>query len=324
MHSPDTPSTCLAKPVGFPSSERLNRVQATRMKLWKTSTGSHTGDLICAPIDTASGTRMRAAGGRAFSSSSSFSVPSALLRVLRVTPVFALSLSFLVSGFLLPAPASAQIRKLVEENGRIVFVNADENMPARTGKGKSASSNTALAAASRAGSALAPGEADEHGYRVLSRAEIDKYVEELAAKHNVDPELIRAVIAAESGYNPAATSRKGAQGLMQLMPGTAQQLGVRDAYNAKQNLEAGVRYLRALLDKYDGDLDKALAAYNAGEGAVARAGGVPNIRETQNYVRRITDQYFHSDPTGAHSWIPAPRTIRREVDANGKVVFTNE
>lgn len=242
-------------------------------------------------------------------------------------PACPLSLAaILATAFLAaaPSPAHAQIRKLVEENGHIVFVNADENTPARTGKGKGANSDSALAAASRVGSALAPGESDEHGYRVLSRAEIDKYVEELAAKHNVDPDLIRAVIAAESGYNPAATSRKGAQGLMQLMPGTAQQLGVRDAYNPKQNLEAGVRYLRALLDKYNGDLDKALAAYNAGEGAVARAGGVPNIRETQNYVRRITDQYFHADPTGAHTWMPAPRTIRREVDANGKVVFTNE
>jgi soluble lytic murein transglycosylase-like protein len=108
------------------------------------------------------------------------------------------------------------------------------------------------------------------------------------------------------------------------MPGTAQQLGVRDAYNPKQNLEAGVRYLRALLDKYNGDLDKALAAYNAGEGAVERAGGVPNIRETQNYVRRITDRYFHSDSNGRQGWIPAPRSIRREVDADGKVIFTNE
>jgi soluble lytic murein transglycosylase-like protein len=219
-------------------------------------------------------------------------------------------------------PAQAQIRKLVEENGRIVFVNADENTPVRKGKALS-SKNTALAAAARAGSSAPVEEGDANRYRVLSRAEIDKYVEELATKHHVDPELIRAVIAAESGYNPAATSRKGAQGLMQLMPGTAQQLGVRDAYNPKQNLEAGVRYLRALIDKYDGDLDKALAAYNAGEGAVERAGGVPNIRETRDYVRRITDQYFRSDSNGKQSWIPAPRSIHREVDASGKVVFTN-
>jgi len=223
--------------------------------------------------------------------------------------------------FLGAAPAHAQIRKLVEEHGRIIFVNADDNTPAR--KGRITNSNSALSAAARAERADTSGSSDLR-YRPLTRAEIDKYVDELAKKHNVDPALIRAVIAAESGYDPSATSRKGAQGLMQLMPDTAQQLGVHDAYNAKENLEAGVRYLRALLDKYNGDLDKALAAYNAGEGAVERAGGVPNIRETQNYVRRITDRYYHSDSSGRQSWIPAPRSIRREVDADGKVVFTNE
>lgn len=220
------------------------------------------------------------------------------------------------------APAQAQIRKLVEEKGRVVFVNADDNnAPAKSAKSRAG--NSALSAASRAGSAVSTGENTPGGYRVLSRAEIDKFVDEMSAKHKVDPELIRAVITAESGYNPTATSRKGAQGLMQLMPGTAQQLGVRDAYNPKQNIEAGVRYLRALLDKYDGDLDRALAAYNAGEGAVARAGGVPGIRETQNYVQKITDRYFHSDARDKN-WMPQPRSIRREVDERGKVVFTNE
>jgi soluble lytic murein transglycosylase-like protein len=248
-------------------------------------------------------------------------VPFVLLRFLRATPVFSLPIFLFVSSLLSPSPAHAQIRKLVESNGRIIFVNADENMPVR--KGRITNSNSALTAAARAEHADTGGENDGR-YRVLSRAEIDKFVDEMAKKHNVDPALIRAVIAAESGYNPAATSRKGAQGLMQLMPGTAQQLGVHDAYNAKQNLDAGVRYLRALLDKYNGDLDKALAAYNAGEGAVERAGGVPNIRETRDYVRRVTDRYYHSDSMGTRGWIPAPRSIRREVDADGKVVFTNE
>lgn len=244
------------------------------------------------------------------------SAPCRLSRALRAISLLSVALVCLAA-----APAQAQIRKLVEQNGHVVFVNADDNAPAR--KGRITNSNSALAAASRAEHGDTSGENDTR-YHTLTRAEIDKYVEELAKKHNVDPELIRAVIVAESGYNPSATSRKGAQGLMQLMPGTAQQLGVRDAYNPKQNLEAGVRYLRALLDKYNGDLDKALAAYNAGEGAVERAGGVPNIRETKDYVRRITDRYYRSDSSGKQGWIPAPRTIRREVDADGKVIFTNE
>ena len=242
------------------------------------------------------------------------------VRAPRVLTKHAFLLAALAAAFW-PQPAHAQIRKLVEENGRIVFVNADDNNPVKSYKGSSG--NSALAAAAHAGSSLKPEENARPGYRVLSRAEIDKFVDEMAAKHKVDPELIRAVIYAESGYNQAATSRKGAQGLMQLMPGTAQQLGVRDAYNPKQNIEAGVRYLRALLDKYDGDLDKALAAYNAGEGAVERAGGVPGYRETQQYVQKITDRYFHSDARD-RTWVPQPRSIRREVDENGKVVFTNE
>ena len=258
------------------------------------------------PVQLASGSTGIAAGA-----------PYRLPRALRTILLLPVALLLLGAS----SPAQAQIHKLVEENGHIVFVNADDNSPVH--KGRIGSSHSALAAASRSGSDV-EASGGETRYHTLSRAEIDKYVEEMAKKHNVDPELIRAVIAAESGYNPTATSRKGAQGLMQLMPGTAQQLGVRDAYNPKQNIDAGVRYLRALLDKYNGDLDKALAAYNAGEGAVERAGGVPNIRETKDYVRRITDRYYHSDSSGKQSWIPAPRTIRRVVDADGKVIFTNE
>ena len=92
-----------------------------------------------------------------------------------------------------------------------------------------------------------------------------------AARHGVDANLVRAVIETESGGNPNAVSHKGAVGLMQLMPTTALELGVKNMYSAEQNLEAGVRYLHTLLDRYAGDLDKALAAYNAGAGAVDRA-----------------------------------------------------
>jgi hypothetical protein len=107
----------------------------------------------------------------------------------------------------------------------------------------------------------------------------------LAAAHGVDARLIHAVISAESGYQPRARSRKGARGLMQLMPATARQYGVRNAYHANANLDAGVRHLKSLLDQFA--LPEAIAAYNAGAAAVKRFGGIPPFRETRNYVDRV-------------------------------------
>lgn len=112
-----------------------------------------------------------------------------------------------------------------------------------------------------------------------------------ADQHQIDQDFIEAVIRAESGGNPKARSRKGAQGLMQLMPATAGQLGVKDAYDPAANVDAGTRHLRALLEQYDGDAVKALAAYNAGAHRVAQYGGVPPYRETQAYIRRIIRDY---------------------------------
>ncbi len=103
----------------------------------------------------------------------------------------------------------------------------------------------------------------------------------------MEPELIHAVIRQESGYDPYAVSHKGAKGLMQLMPATAKRFGVKDVFDPAENVQGGVKYLRQLLDRYDGDRRLALAAYNAGEGAVDRFGGVPPYRETQDYVDRI-------------------------------------
>ena len=111
-------------------------------------------------------------------------------------------------------------------------------------------------------------------------------VAELSAKYDISPALIEALVWQESRWNPVAVSPVGARGLAQLMPGTARQLGV-DADDPHANLEGGARYLRQQLDAFGGDLEKALAAYNAGPGRVARAGGVPAIRETQNYVSAI-------------------------------------
>ena len=116
----------------------------------------------------------------------------------------------------------------------------------------------------------------------------DELIQEHARVNGVRPELVRAVVQVESGFNPSARSSKGAMGLMQLMPGTMRELGVRDAYNAEQNLRGGVAYLRQLLDRYANNEVLALAAYNAGPGAVDRHGqAVPPYKETQDYVQKI-------------------------------------
>lgn len=117
--------------------------------------------------------------------------------------------------------------------------------------------------------------------------EIDSLIERIADRFSLAPELIRSVVAAESSYDPRAVSPVGARGLMQLMPATAQELGVSDSFDPQQNLEGGSRYLKQLLDKYDGDLDHALAAYNWGQGNVDRHGLEQMPTETRQYLARI-------------------------------------
>lgn len=113
------------------------------------------------------------------------------------------------------------------------------------------------------------------------------YISASALKYDVSKDLIEAVILVESSFNANATSHKGAMGLMQLMPATADMLGVHDAYDPEQNIEGGTKYLKQLLNSYEGDMRLALAAYNAGEGAVNKYHGVPPYKETQNYVKQI-------------------------------------
>jgi len=121
----------------------------------------------------------------------------------------------------------------------------------------------------------------------LATSELDGLIDRAARREALAPDLLRGVILQESAARPCAVSAKGAQGLMQLMPGTAQQLGVRDAFNPKENVNAGAHFLKQLLDQYGGDVNLALGAFNAGPGRVNQAGGVPDFPETLDYVQKV-------------------------------------
>jgi soluble lytic murein transglycosylase-like protein len=154
-----------------------------------------------------------------------------------------------------------------------------------------------------------------------SQEEIDSSIVMAAARHNVDPNLVRAVVKVESNFNSNAVSRKGAMGLMQLMPSTARELKVNNPFDPDQNVDAGVRHLKQLLENYGGDVNLTLAAYNAGSGAVARSAGVPHFAETQNYVRRITNLYyggFDLSPSRA-----GHEPVRVQRDARGVLYISN-
>jgi soluble lytic murein transglycosylase-like protein len=129
----------------------------------------------------------------------------------------------------------------------------------------------------------------------LTKKDIDRIVNYYASKKNIPAGLIRSVIKAESDYNVNAMSPKGAMGLMQLMPETAMGLGIENPFDPEQNIKGGVTLLKDLLDNYKGDYRLALAAYNAGKGNVDRAGGVPDFKETKDYVRKVIDFYVSDD-----------------------------
>jgi soluble lytic murein transglycosylase-like protein len=221
-------------------------------------------------------------------------------------------------------PAQGQIVSYMNTEGKRVFINSDPTPAARTVK-TSMRGFTPLASAMSHGTHTLSSASPELGVaEVANRQKIEVMIREVSARYNVDPALIRAVIETESNWNSSAISRKGALGLMQLVPGTARQLGVNNAFDPRQNLDGGVRYLHMLLERYNGDLDRALAAYNAGPGAVDRARGIPQFRETRDYVRKVTDSYFRPGSDRLSHASNASRPIYQRVADDGRVVFTNE
>lgn len=165
------------------------------------------------------------------------------------------------------------------------------------------------------------------GFSALPPTIYDPFIDRVAAENGLSPGLIKAVALVESGFDPHALSPKGAQGLMQLMPGTAKEYGVQDAFDPLQNLRAGSTHLRRLLDQFDGDLTLALAAYNAGAGAVTRHGGVPDYPETHEYLRRVKSRMGLAAPIRAPRRPAAGETSYREVrllrQADGSVLLVN-
>jgi len=213
----------------------------------------------------------------------------------------------LLYTFLPPAAQADQIVVLVDENGHKIYVNTGETSTRVDWMVRS----------------FHPGAS---GMSAQNAADIDQLVDQTASRFRVDPELIRAIVQVESGYDPKAVSSKGAMGLMQLIPETAHRFGVANPFDPKQNLEGGINYLKYLLGLFGGDLKLSLAAYNAGEHTAQRSGGIPAIPETQNYVRKVTNIYQPGDAAAQAKTTPKepPKApIIRFVDEHGVVHYTN-
>lgn len=152
-------------------------------------------------------------------------------------------------------------------------------------------------------------------------AGIGRLIDRIAREQGMDPELVKAVARVESNYNPKAVSPKGALGVMQLLPKTAERFGVADAYDPAQNIEGGIRYLKFLRDQFPGNLSLMLAAYNAGENAVRKHGGIPPYQETRDYVRKIRQLYGRDLPDTADGGLKPDIVSYR--DSAGRLVYSN-
>ncbi len=260
---------------------------------------------------------------------------------LMASPVLATFLS-LTTPYLRAQTGAARITTTVDSSGRKIYVDETpvspkvSTAPAIRSSGlmywspsahvwKSVPSANVRAA--RSAAAEVSNSQLTSGYvrgKPFTQQDIDTAIDQAAARHNVDPSLVRAVIKVESNFNPNAVSRTGAMGLMQLMPQTARQLNVINPFDPQQNVDAGVRHLKQLMENYGGDVKLSLAAYNAGAGAVARSAGIPHFRETRDYVKRITQLYYGG--TNASYQIlgsPVREPVRVRRDDRGVLIFSN-
>jgi len=168
-------------------------------------------------------------------------------------------------------------------------------------------------------------EGAEHAGKWLAKSTLyDPLIDRAARSAAVRPELVRAVIVVESAFNPRAVSKRGAVGLMQLRPATARRYGVSDAFDPEQNITAGAHYLRDLMARFGNDMELALAAYNAGEGAVDRAHGVPSFRETRDYVQKVQNAYFRPGSGRLPDAFVNTHAIHRDVTPEGRIIFRND
>jgi soluble lytic murein transglycosylase-like protein len=198
----------------------------------------------------------------------------------RSIAILILSAGAFMLGLVVPSLSPAEIYKFVDKDGVVYLTNVPDSKYTLVLKGS--------------------------WVRFQLGTDFERYdpvIWEAAQRHRVDYALVKAVIKAESNFDPLAISRAGAKGLMQLMPGTAGDLGVNDAFQPEDNIHGGVRYLRYLLDLFEGNLRLALAAYNAGENAVFRYNGIPPYKETRTYIQRVLRYFrnYRSDPKALDS-----------------------
>ena len=214
-----------------------------------------------------------------------------------------LAVPAIVAG--LAVSVRAETHRFVETDGTVHFTNAPTD-PLYVRMGFTSGTN--------------------EGWLRLPVPDLSPYAQEIreaAGRYGVPEALVRAVIRVESGFNSRAVSRKGARGLMQLMPGTASMLGVRDSFDPRQNIEGGVRHLRGLIERFGNDFKLALAAYNAGEQAVMNHRGIPPYPETRDYVTRVLGLFGPATlPVVAPEPPPPPEFYRTE-SPDGTIVYTN-